>query len=418
MATSLKRIEKEFILNAVKDQGLRLLLTAGAGEWPVQITAVDDEEIGIAHTMPLRLLRRGEHYELRFVYGDQPMAFRSKILEVKETSLTIEMPQVVYKNLGRRYSRRAPPREMTVSFSFKGDRYELAFPVTKEFDPVSEPELSSSFDPNDIRGLIRDFDVRAGEFASERAVRMFKERVPESLEERAVVRTGKIYYLPTSVGGLPVVDPYVRPRIITKEIFGDFLREQGARSDLVEDEIVRFERNKKNSGILSELIIPLIFQEYVIGYVYLVNKQVGKPPFDLALLETFQQFGKVLVYSLKINGYFRNAPKKASDFPAEVIDISAGGLLFANSSRELAASLLAGSSIEIAIKTRERSVRSSGSVKRVYRDAELVYYGIEYEEIAPEDFRFLFEILYGRSFTDADATGIEGLGIKMPLKLD
>ena len=59
----------------------------------------------------------------------------------------------------------------------------------------------------------------------------------------------------------------------------------------------------------------MIFQEYVIGYVCLVNKQIGEPPFDLTLLETFHQFAKVLVYSLKINGYFRNAPKKGLRFP-------------------------------------------------------------------------------------------------------
>jgi hypothetical protein len=249
-------------------------------------------------------------------------------------------------------------------------------------------------------------------------VRMFKERVPESLEERLIVRTGKIYYLPTAIGGLPLVDPYVRPRIVTRDILVDFLREQRMRDDLVEDEVARFERNKKSTGILSELMIPMIFQEYVIGYVCLVNKQIGKPPFDLALLETFHQFAKVLVYSLKINGYFRDAPKRVSDFPAEVIDISAGGLLFTNASKELATSLLPGSAIEVNIRTGGRSVRAAGTVKRTYRDAELVYYGIEYEEIAPEDFRFLFEALYGRNFTDADATGIEGLGIRMPLKLD
>ncbi len=173
MATTLKRIEKEFILNAVMEEKIHLLLIAGAGVWPVLITSFDDDGIVLSHTMPLRLLRRSERYELRFVYREQPMAFRSKILEVKETSLTIEMPDIVYKNLGRRYSRRTPPQQMTVSFSFKGDRYDLAFPVTREFDPVVEPEPSSTFDPADIRALVRDFDTRAGEYASERSVRMF-----------------------------------------------------------------------------------------------------------------------------------------------------------------------------------------------------------------------------------------------------
>jgi len=414
MATNLRRIEKEFVLGSARDGGVKLLLLAGAGEWPCAITSMTDESLTLSHSMPLRLLRRSQVYEFRFVYREQPMAFRSRVLEVKESSVTVEMPQTVYKNLGRRYSRRAPPTEMSVSFSFRGDRYDLAFPTTREFEPVSEPEKNSAFDPGDIRALVREFNDRASEFASERSVRMFKERKPESAEERIIVRTGKIYYLPTAIGGLPVIDPYVRPRIVTREIFADFMREQGVRDDLVEDEVIRFERNKKNSGLLSELMVPLLFQEYVIGYVRLANRQVGKPPFDLGVLETFQQFAKVLAYSLKVNGYFRNAPKKGDDYSADVIDISAGGVLFSNASHELSTSLLPGSSISLSLKAKGRVVKAAGSVKRVYRDASRSYFGIEYAALAPEDFRFLFETLYGRAFTDADATGIEGLGVRVP----
>lgn len=418
MATSLKRIEKEFVLGSARDEKVRVLLIAGTGEWPVCITEVGPDRLVLSHSMPLRLLRRGEVYEFRFVYREQSMAFRAKAIEIRESSLSVEMPASVYKNLGRRYTRRAPPPEFAVSFSFRGDRYDLAFPTTREYEPVSEPEASAAFDPHDIRGLIAEFNDRAAEYASERAVRMFKERKPETVEERLIVRTGKIYYLPTAVGGLPVVDPYVRPRIVTREQFGEFLREEGTREEFVEDEIVRFERNKKNAGVLSELMVPLLFQEYVIGYVCLVNKLQGKPPFDLGVLETFQQFAKVLAYSLKINGYFRNAPKKPEDYAADVIDISAGGLLFSNASKELAASLLPGSEIGLQVRVKDRNVKAHALIKRTYRDKNRVYYGVEYEEMAPEDFRFLFESLYGRDFTDTDATSVEGLGIKMPLKLD
>ena len=418
MATSLKRIEKEFILGSARDEKVRVLLIAGSGEWPVLITELGPDKVTLSHAMPLRLLRRGQVYEFRFVYREQAMAFRAKALDIRESSLSVELPASVYKNLGRRYTRRAPPSELAVSFSFHGDRYDLAFPITREYEQVAEPEPSSSFDPHDIRALIADFNERGSEFASERAVRMFKERKPESLEERLIVRTGKIYYLPTSIGGLPSADPYSRPRIVTRAIFGDFLREQGTHEEYVEDELIRFERNKRNAGVLSELMVPLLFQEYVIGYVCLVNKQQGKPPFDLSVLETFHQFSKVLAYSLMINGYFRNAPKKPQDYQADVIDISAGGLLFSNASKDLAASLLPGSALELTVRVGERSVKAQGLVKRTYRDASRVYYGIEYQEIEPEDFRYLFESLYGRGFTDADATGVEGLGVKMPLKLD
>jgi hypothetical protein len=412
MATNLKRIEKEFILGSARDDKIPFLLIAGSGEWPCLITDIAPEGLSLSHAMPLRLLKRSQIYEFRFVYREQPMAFRARIIEVKESGLVCEIPEAVYKNLGRRYSRRAPPIELGVSFSFKGDRYELSFPTTREFQPVTEPERDTAFDPHDIRALVRDFNERASEFATERALRMFKDRRPESQEERLIVRTGKIYYLPSSAGGLPIVDPFVVPRIITRDIFMDFLRFEDTREDLVDDEVLRFERNKKSSGVLSELMIPLLFQEYVIGYVYLVNTQPGKPPFDLPILETFHQFAKVLTYSLKVNGYFRNAPKKAHDFAADVIDISAGGLLFSNSSRDLSTSLLPGSDMELLIKAKDRTVKAQARVKRVYRDATRSYFGVEYSEFAPEDFRFLFECLYGRDFTDEDAVGIEGLGPK------
>ena len=53
-----REIEKEFILNAVMEEKIRLLLIAGACEWPVLFTGIDDDEIVLSHTMPLRLLRR------------------------------------------------------------------------------------------------------------------------------------------------------------------------------------------------------------------------------------------------------------------------------------------------------------------------------------------------------------------------
>lgn len=415
MATSLKRIEKEFVLSSIRDERQRMLLLAGNGEWPVEIRSLDSDFLVLSHAMPLRLLRKGQIYEFRFVYREQGMAFRAKTLEVKDSLITVEMPKAVYKNLGRRYSRRTPPPELGVTFAFKGERYELAFPTTREFTTISAPEASSDFEPKDIRALIRDFNAKAESYASERSIVMFKERLPQSIEERIIIRTGKILYLPSSAGGLPLSDPFVPPRIITREMFGDFLREEGSREDLVEEELARYERNLKASGTLSELLVPILFQEYVIGYVRLENRLPGKSPFDLAVLETFHLFAKILAYSLMINGYFKGAPKKPSDFRALVLDLSAGGILFANPSRELAIALVPDSRIDLIFKIGSRQFTAAGVVRRVYRDAERVYYGLEYDDMEPEDFRFLFESLYGRPFTDADALSIEGLGIKAPL---
>jgi hypothetical protein len=415
MATSLKRIEKEFILGAARDEGVKFLLLAGNGEWPVDIRSIGADHIVMNHAMPLRLLRRGLHYEFRFVHREQALAFRAKTREIKDSTLTIEMPTNIYKNLGRRYSRRMPPNELTVAFAFKGERFELAFPTTREYATVTVPEPSPDFDPADIRGLIRSFNGKAEGLTSDRAIVMFKDREPESVEERLITRTGKTLFLASTAGGLPTSDPFPRPRLVTRAILAEFFREEGFRDDLVEDEVARFERNKRNSGILSELLVPMLFQEYVIGYVSLQNRTAGRSPFDLAILETFQLFAEILAYSLKINGYFKGAPKKAPDIHAQVLDVSAGGILFANDSKDLGASLLPDARLDLQFDVGDRVIKAAGRVRRTYRDGDQFYYGVEYDEIQPEDFRYLFETLYGRAFTDADGLSVEGLAVKKPL---
>ena len=42
------------------------------------------------------------------------------------------------------------------------------------------------------------------------------------------------------------------------------------------------------------------------------------------------------------------------------------------------------------------------------------YFGIEFSMMAPEDFRFLFEYLYGRPFTDLDSDSVEGIRVINP----
>lgn len=412
MASPLKRIEKEFMLGAARDEGTPIFLFAGSGEWPVKIRQVESDYILFSHSMPLRLLRKGLRYEFRFVEREQAMAFRARTIEVKETTLTVEMPGNVYRNLERRYSRRQPPSELTVSFSFMGERYELAYPTTRVYETVTMPGASKDFDPNDIRGLVRSFNERTEDRVSDRAIVMFKDRSPESLEEKLITRTGRSLFLATTAGGLPEVDPLAKPHIVTRAVFTDWLREEGYAADLALDELARFERNLGKSGILSELLVPILFQEYVIGYLSLVNKTPGREPFDLGMLETFHLFAQILAWSLKINGYFKGAPKRPSEISARVLDISAGGLLFANESKDVGVALRADARIDLTFAIGERKIKAAAVVRRTWVEGNQNYFGLQYDEIQPEDFRFLFETLYGRPFTDADGLSVEGLAVK------
>ena len=412
MATPLKRIEKEFMLGAARDEKTRILLLAGTGEWPVELRAIEADHLVLVHSMPLRLLRKGVRYEFRFVEREQAMAFRARLLEIKEGSLTVEMPANVYRNLERRYSRRLLPSELTVGFSFMGERFELSFPTTREYATVTQPTLSDDFDPNDIRGLIRSFNEKTEDRVSDRAIVMFKDRKPGSIEERLITRTGRILFVPTAAGGLPEIDPLPKPAMITRSVFVEWLKEEGFAEDLAFEELQHFENELRESGVLSELLIPILFQEYVIGYLSLVNKTPGREPFDLGMLEDFRIFGQILAWSLKINGYFKGAPRRASEINARVLDVSAGGILFANDSKDIGSALRPDSRIDLVFTVEKRQMKAQAVVRRTWQEGDQYYYGLEYDSIQPEDFRFLFETLYGRPFTDADGLSVEGLPVK------
>ena len=412
MAVPVKRVEREFLLRAACDEKQEILLSARGAEWNVRIAEVREKFIVFRHSAPIRLFPKGSILDFTFLVRGQTVAFRARVKEGDETQLITEMPDTVWKNLSRRYPRMTPPVGLGVSFSFKGERYELPFPSTTAFVPVEEPQPNPEFDPKDIRKLMQDFYRKAAKIASDRAVVMYKSRGPEGIEEELLTRHGRIYYLPTAIGGIPGADPYTSQNILTRSDFLTLFEERGIESGYQEDELNRFERAKRVEGVLSELKIPILFQEYVVGFVHIMNRQPGKAPFDLGVLDTFAQFAKVLAWSLKISGYFRNAPRRGPGIPTETIDLSAGGILFGSQDESLQRALLEGSEIVVTLSTGKRTLTAGGVVRRRFLDEQGAFYGVAFTHIAPEDFRYLFEYLYARPFTDDDATSIEGLPLR------
>jgi len=412
MAIPVKRVEREFLLRAACEENQEVFMSAGGGEWTVQITEVREKSITFRHKAPIRLFHKGAVLYFTFLVRGQTVAFRAHVKEAGESILTTDMPETVWKNLSRRYPRLAPPSELEVSFSFKGERYNLSFPSSNAFDPVEEPQANPDFEPKDIRKLMQEFYRKVTKIASDRAVVMFKKRGPEGIEEELLTRHGRIYYLPTAIGGIPAVDPYSSQRILTRDDFLALFEERGVEPGYREDELSRFERSKRAEGVLSELKIPILFQEYVVGFIHIFNRQPGKAPFDLGVLDTFAQFSKVLAWSLKINGYFHNAPRRETGISAETIDLSAGGILFGSPDESLQKALLEGSEIVVSLATGKRTLSAGGVVRRRFLDEQGAFYGVAFTHIAPEDFRYLFEYLYGRPFTDDDATSIEGLPMR------
>jgi hypothetical protein len=237
---------------------------------------------------------------------------------------------------------------------------------------------------------------------------VFKDAKPSTTEERLVAETGKSLFIPSTLGSLPSDDPYPKKRLITETAFHRHLEGNGVDPKYLDDACTRFIEQKNKAGIFSDLWVPVLFQEYVIGYIHIWIDKEGMMPFDYAVIDSMYQFSKILAYSLKLNGYFEKGKLKNEPFEGKIIDISASGLLFTYPNSTFASTLMPDSELTVKLTTDRRTVNVKAKIVRRYKDNMQGYFGCRFIDMEPEDLRYLFEFIYGKTFTDTDAAFLSG----------
>jgi hypothetical protein len=265
-----------------------------------------------------------------------------------------------------------------------------------------------NLDPSNFGSLLEQIGAWVKDKADGHKLVIFKDTPLSEPEEKLLAETGKAIYLPSTQVSMLSSDPYPKKRLVTSGMLKRYLESTGVSPDFVDDAAARFVKSKFNSGIFSDIWVPILFQVYVIGYIHVWINKPGKPPLDYEILETLYQFARVLGFSLKANGFFDAGKLKNEPFEGQVIDISASGLLFAYQSSSLAETLAPNTELLIKISTAKRTVNASAKIVRHFNDVSIKYFGCRFLDMAPEDIRFLFEFIYGRPFTDKDATFLAG----------
>lgn len=408
MATPIKRIEKDFLLKVLYDEQLPLMLFFNRINYTLVVDKPPKESIILKPNEPIQGLKIGDKINLIFDYHSQVISFGLIIQSIKDTLITAEAPEFLYKNLARSFSRVHSPADLKVEFTFHGDRFNLSFPKVQEYEQDEVIDFMDKFDPLNIKELVNQLASWVQESATGYKLVIFKGNKPQTMEEKVIAETGKTLFLPSTQSEFPKTDPYPKKRIVTEDIFKRFLESSGVDVVYVEDTVKRFLENKKNTNVYSDIWVPILFQEYVIGYIHAWIDSAGKPPFDYGVVDTLYQFGKILAYSLKEHGYFAQGKIKKEPFQGRIVDISASGLLFAYPHSALSSALLVDSELDVRLVTPKRTIKTASRIVRRYKDLKNGFYGVRFLDIAPEDMRYLFEYIYGRAFTDADASFLAG----------
>ena len=408
MATPIKRIEKDFLLKVLYDEQIPIMYLRDRSEFILTLDKPAKADIILNSKTPISKLKSRSKMELMFDYRGQVITFSVEVSLIKDGLIYCNAPEFLYKNLDRSFSRIGTPPDMQVQFTFMGDRYNLSFPKISEFELSDSGNFFRDLDPRNLSQLIDQMAGWIKGYSNGYKLVIFKDVKPTSTEERVVAETGKTLYLRSTSESLPDGDPYPRKRLITEDMFKRYLESTGVDEAFLDDACTRFIKSKLDSGILSDAWIPVLFHEYVIGYIHIWISKEDKLPFDYSVIDTLYQFAKILAYSLKINGYFDSGKIRNEPFGGKIIDISASGVLFANPLSTLSSTLVPDSELSVKIITKRRNINSKARIIRRYKDKTMGYFGCKFLDMAPEDMRFLFEFLYGKPFTDADASFLIG----------
>ena len=408
MATPIKRIEKDFLLKVLYDEQLPVIYLKGQTQYILTVEKPTKGQMYFKVDRPIEGLKVRKKLELMFDYRGQVVIFAIEVASFKDEHIVADEPEFLYKNLERSFSRVSTPPDLQVQFTFLGDRYSLSYPRVSDYENTEQGDFIKTLDPKNLGGLVDQLASWIKGYASGYKLVIFKDTKPSATEERMVAETGKSFYLPSTLGTFLKDDPYPKKRIITEDIFKRYLESTGVDLQFVDEACARFIRQKYDSGVFSDLWVPVLFQEYVIGYIHIWINKEGKLPFDYTIIETLYQFSKILANSLKINGYFESGKLKNDPFEGRIIDISASGLLFTYPNSVFASTLLPDSELSVKLKTPRRTVNCKARIVRRYKDNVQGYFGCRFLDMEPENLRFLFEFIYNKPFTDDDAAFLSG----------
>lgn len=418
MGTQVGRIEKEFVFKTLIDDNTPCDVHGAGKEAKCRFSHVSEtrlEMVPLKGALPG--FRVGEEIRVFFYIKNNYHTFSAKVIETSPEKLVVQHPRGVYKNLQRKYERIKPLDNLHVSFSLKGTKVELNFPKSERFSAMAPPETSKTFDPRRIQQLVKAFREKMSAFVSDSRIVMMRDRQPRAWEERVIVRLGECLWIQSTEEDFPAKDPFPDERVITKDDLIRLEEESGAASYVITGKLGNILYEKAKKDIFSELWCPVLYNEYVVGYLHIWNTMARKNRIGKDLVEYAWQFARVLCYSLVTNGYFKVESTSDRRYEAPIIDMSASGLLFAHNSDDLVREVLVHTDLDLSMRIGRRAFKVGARVMRKFHDAENTYFGVLFLRIDPKDFAFLFESLYGKPFDPVYEGVWEGGAPPPPLEM-
>ena len=410
MGVRVGRIVKEFVFKSLIDQNVELNVHGQRKALSGPVVDIRDDylEVEIRNGNP-DFFEAEEDVQVYFLFQNNYHTFRTVIVEKNDDRLKIAHPREVYKNPQRKNER--------VRVSEK--KVELNFPRSNRYIELSPDSIRTriDFDYASIKSLYKNFRDRTRNEVSEARIVMLRDRALDKYEEKVMAATGKTLWIPSTEEDFPISDPYPEERLITRRDLVKYEESLDRPPHVITSKLGNILYEKQKRQIHSELFCPVLYELYLVGYIYMCNREERKEKISKDLLEYAYDFARVLGYSLHLTGYFTTNDTMERRYEAPIIDISASGLMFAHPRSDLANNLVIHTDIEITVRFPERTMAIGSRVRRKFQDSERCYFGVQFLDINQEDLNFLYEKLYARPYSLEEDNRWEGGTPPPPLDL-
>ena len=394
MPQKISRIELEFILKSLKERRASVELQLDGGRLPAVVESFNDEQIRfeiLADEAPKT--HEDQPIEMLFQFRGQTFSGKSKIVKPVETGVVARQPRAVHRDLARRFPRILAPRGIGVYFVIDEQAISLSFPDSEQYAPVQKPSFDPGFDASKLTDLLQAFRERALQYAAESKIVMLRDRKPKGMFERLIVHTGRILILPFPVEQSQAVPPEAVANLITRHRVETLEREMAEQFSGALQVLTDASNEMRRKKLMYELYCPILYYQYVVGYLYLVRPITHGAEFDSGVIDFVWQYARVFAYSLEANGYFRSSETRPELRKAELIDLSANGALFSVPKDGPSLGMYAETRLELRLDRRRASVQAR--VVRRIEEGERIFLGLQFTKISPELQRALCRRLYG-----------------------
>jgi hypothetical protein len=395
---TVSRVEKEFIFNFLIKNKVKVEIKTDNNSTDGIFLEQNSKEIKIELNTPFEEMKNYEpEVKVFFYFQSSYHTFNTIILKHQGKIIIIRNPESVARNLLRKYERIPVNGKFSVKFDLEGEINALSYPVCKAYYFADKPPISADFTEVKIDTLMAKFKEKMSNVVSSNRIVMLRNYTPKTFFEQIVLHYGKSLFIPNSHTNIPSKQFSDQFENLERDHWIDFeMAHNHTNAGMINRVLSDYLKTLAKNNIFSYSITPILYRNYVIGIIYLLNSHQKASQVDIRVLNYTSQFAKIVSYTLSQSGYFKDEIGIKDSYEIPVYDMSPGGISFFKEDDSMEDKIALDTNLSFDIIIKGRSIRILTKLVRKFQKLSRYFYGFMFLGIKSEDFNFLNDYFYGK----------------------